>query len=112
MTKKSSQIIMFSAGESSGDQHAANMFKELKKQLPDIKGVGMGSNKMQQAGIELQFDSSGIGVIGIFEVLKHYAEIRKALKLMKALLKAISTPWEQEKHYTVFPVSIKFRYRH
>jgi lipid-A-disaccharide synthase len=62
---------MFSAGESSGDQHAANMFLELKKQLPEIKGMGMGGAKMQQAGIEIQYDSSGIGVIGLIEILKH-----------------------------------------
>ena len=49
---------MFSAGESSGDQHAANMFKELQKQLSAIQGLGMGASKMQQAGIEILFDSS------------------------------------------------------
>ena len=77
---------MFSAGESSGDQHAANMFKEMRKQLPNIRGLGMGAAKMQQAGIDIHFDSSGIGVIGLVEVLKHYGEIRAALKLMKNLL--------------------------
>ncbi len=74
---------MFSAGESSGDQHAANMFKELQKQLPDIKGMGMGGAKMRQAGVEICFDSSGIAVIGLIEVLKHYGEIHNALKLMQ-----------------------------
>lgn len=77
---------MFSAGESSGDQHAANMFKELQKQLPAIQGLGMGASKMQQAGIEILFDSSNIAVIGLFEVIKHYGEIRKALKLMQDLV--------------------------
>lgn len=77
---------MFSAGESSADQHAANMFIELQKQLPHIKGLGMGGKKMQQAGIELYFDSSAIGVIGFIEALEHYAEIRSALKLMQNLL--------------------------
>ncbi|MCK5829574.1 MAG: lipid-A-disaccharide synthase [Methylococcales bacterium] len=77
---------MFSAGESSGDQHAANMFLELKKQMPKIKGIGMGGAKMQQAGIDISYDSAGIGVIGIFEVIKHYGEIRRALKQMKQLV--------------------------
>ncbi|MEE9338072.1 MAG: lipid-A-disaccharide synthase [Methylococcaceae bacterium] len=86
MTKTHNQTIMFSAGESSGDKHAANMFLELKKQLPEIKGMGMGGAKMQQAGVEIQYDSSGIGVIGLIEILKHYGEIRKALKLMKQLI--------------------------
>ncbi len=74
---------MFSAGESSGDQHAANMFNELKKLSPGIQGFGMGSTKMRQAGIKLCFDSSGIAVIGLIEVLKHYGEIHAALKLLK-----------------------------
>ena len=81
---------MFSAGESSGDQHAANMFTEFIYHILDIKVFVMGSAKMQQAGIELRFDSSGIAVIGLIEVLKHYGEIRRALKLMKKLVKSVA----------------------
>jgi lipid-A-disaccharide synthase len=78
--------ILFSAGESSGDQHAANMFLELKKQQPDIKGIGMGGAKMAQAGIDIRYDSANIAVIGVVEVIKHYAEIRRALKLVQQLV--------------------------
>ncbi len=78
--------IIFSAGEASGDQHAAHMFMEMQKQQPGIQGMGMGGGKMQQAGIDIRFDSSNIAVIGLVEVIKHYAEIRSALKLMQKLL--------------------------
>ncbi len=78
--------IAFSAGESSGDQHAASMFKALKKQRPDIQGLGMGGAKMREAGIDVRVDSSGIGVIGLIEILRHYGEIRAALTQMKKLL--------------------------
>ena len=77
--------VLFSAGESSGDHHAANMFLELKKHQPNIIGFGMGGAKMAQAGIDIRYDSSAIGVIGVIEVLKHYGEIRRALKLMQQL---------------------------
>ncbi|MGR8931460.1 MAG: lipid-A-disaccharide synthase [Gammaproteobacteria bacterium] len=77
---------MFSAGEFSGDQHAAHMFQEMQKQCAEIKGMGMGGNKMRQAGIDIRFDSSGIGVIGLVEILKHYGEIRQALKMMKNIV--------------------------
>lgn len=80
--------IAFSAGESSGDQHAANMFLELKKHRPILKGLGMGGAKMAQAGIDIRFDSSGIAVIGVVEVIKHYGAIRRALKTMQQLLLA------------------------
>ena len=80
--------ILFSAGESSGDQHAANLFLEIKKHQPDIIGIGMGGAKMAQAGIDIRYDSGAIGVIGVVEVLKHYGEIRRALNLMKAVIKS------------------------
>ncbi len=86
MFRQPSPVIMFSAGESSGDQHAANMFLELKKYQPDIKGIGMGGAKMAQAGINIRYDSAGIAVIGVVEVIKHYREIRRALRLMQQML--------------------------
>jgi lipid-A-disaccharide synthase len=78
--------ILFSAGESSGDQHAANMFLELRKMQLDIKGFGMGGAKMAQAGIDIRYDSANIAVIGVVEVVKHYPEIRRALTLMQQLV--------------------------
>jgi len=86
MSRQHPPVIMFSAGESSGDQHAANMFLELKKHQPDIKGIGMGGVKMAQAGVNISYDSAGIAVIGVVEVIKHYREIRRALRLMQQLL--------------------------
>jgi lipid-A-disaccharide synthase len=78
--------IFFSAGESSGDQHAANLFAELRTQRPTLIGVGMGSVKMAEAGIELCYDSSKISVIGVAEVLGRYIEIRRVLKAMQNAL--------------------------
>lgn len=73
---------MLSAGEASGDRHAASLFRELQKILPGVRGIGMGGAAMREAGIDLRFDSSGIGVIGLAEIARHYGEIRGALKLM------------------------------
>lgn len=81
-----SKKVMLVSGESSGDQHAANLFLELKKQHPNAQGIGMGAKKMAAAGIEIYYDSSNLGVIGIVEVIKRYREIRSALKAMKQLL--------------------------
>ncbi|NOQ36196.1 MAG: lipid-A-disaccharide synthase [Methylococcaceae bacterium] len=86
MSTKSPLKIMFSAGESSGDQHAANMFLAIKKQQPEIQGIGMGGTKMRLAGINIDYDSANIGVIGVIEVIKHYGEIRRALKQMQQLI--------------------------
>lgn len=82
----SSPTILFSAGESSGDQHAASMFLELQKLYPGVKGIGMGGTQMAQTGITLHYDSRSIAVIGAIEVIRYYAEIRRALAIMQQLL--------------------------
>ncbi|MDD2661609.1 MAG: lipid-A-disaccharide synthase [Methylococcales bacterium] len=86
MSQQTPLTVLFSAGESSGDRHAANMFLEMKKNRPDIKGIGMGGAKMAQAGIDIRYDSAHIAVIGVVEVFKHYGEIRRALKLMQQIV--------------------------
>ncbi|MDD1648900.1 MAG: lipid-A-disaccharide synthase [Methylococcaceae bacterium] len=78
-----SPLVMLSAGEASGDQHAAALFRELRKLILGVRGIGMGGPAMRAAGIELCFDSSGIGVIGLAEIARHYGEIRGALTLMQ-----------------------------
>lgn len=78
--------VMLVSGESSGDQHAANLFLELKKRCPGVEAVGMGGKKMAAAGVDIRYDSSNIGVIGVIEVIKRYSEIKRALNAMKTLL--------------------------
>lgn len=76
-------LVMLSAGEASGDRHAAELFRELQELVPGVRGIGMGGAAMRGAGVELCYDSSGIGVIGLAEVARHYGEIRQALQLMQ-----------------------------
>lgn len=86
MTAQKTLTFIFSAGEASGEQHAANMFLEIKQQNPAVRALGMGGRKMLAAGVDVRYDSSKIAVIGLVEVIKHYAEIQRALKLMQQLV--------------------------
>jgi len=79
--------IMFSAGESSGDQHAAQLYRALQARLPHLEGFGMGGKAMAEAGIELVFDATPIGVIGLFEIIKHYPDIQRAMNVLRAVLR-------------------------
>jgi len=71
--------IFFVAGESSGDAHAAQVVQALK-QSPDVNCVGIGGQKMQEAGAEIIFDAARIAVVGFVEVVKHFSDIRSAWK--------------------------------
>ena len=77
---------MILAGETSGDAHAAEMIEQIWRLNPDIRITGMGSREMIKAGAEVFFDSSVIAVMGLVEVLKHWGDIRRAMKIVERRL--------------------------
>ena len=79
--------IMLSAGEVSGDIHGAALAKELKKVNSALYLFGMGGEKMRLAGVDIKFDLSAKGTVGIIEVLKFLPFILFGLYKMKRLLK-------------------------
>lgn len=74
---------MIVAGEASGDMHGSEIARRLYAADPDIRCTGMGSHRMAAAGVELLYDSADIAVVGLWEVLKHWPEIRKALHTLQ-----------------------------
>lgn len=79
--------VMLVAGEASGDRHAADLFNNLRQLIPDIRGIGMGGGQMRASGIDIQVDSTRLGVIGLAEVIRHYPEISRALATLRTLLR-------------------------
>ena len=71
--------IFIIAGESSGDQHAANYVKEHKKLNPNIHFSAIGQQELKNEDIDIIFDSELISVVGIIEVISKYGKIREAL---------------------------------
>lgn len=82
-----SRRIMISAGEVSGDTHGTYLVRELKKLDPDIYFFGMGSEKLLAEGVDIKFDISQRGTIGIFEALPNvlpiYMTYLNLINLMK-----------------------------
>mgnify|MGYP000300517206 CR=1 FL=1 len=62
-----SKTVFVSAGEASGDAHAARMIKELKKLDNHLTFVGMGGEKMRQAGVKILTDIDKMAVVGLGE---------------------------------------------
>jgi len=78
--------VMMLAGEASGDAHAAEVVERLRALSPGIRISGMGSERMKAAGVDLFFDSASIAVVGIVEVLRHWGEIRQAMRRVEQQL--------------------------
>jgi len=78
---------MVSAGEVSGDMHAAAVIRELKKKVGGLEVFGMGSEALKKEGAEILIDPTEISTIGYMEAFKNLAEHFKNLKEMKNLLR-------------------------
>ena len=63
--------IMMSAGEASGDMHAAAVAAEIKREYPDADIFGMGGDNMRNAGVRIIYDIGNLGIIGVVEVIYH-----------------------------------------
>jgi lipid-A-disaccharide synthase len=61
--------IFFSAGEPSGDLHAANLIGALRGRWPDAEFVGYGGPRMEQAGMTLLFPLVDMAVMWFLRVL-------------------------------------------
>jgi lipid-A-disaccharide synthase len=73
------KTIMISAGEASGDFHAANLVKALRGMDENIHVKAMGGAHLRDAGAEILVDCAGIAVVGIVEVLLNYRKIKRVL---------------------------------
>ena len=66
---RSAPTIFFSVGEPSGDEHAAQLIRQLRERCPGIKAVGYGGPEMAAAGCELHTDLTRFAVMWILRVL-------------------------------------------
>lgn len=76
--------IMISAGEASGDVHAAAVTAALKKIESDVEVYGMGGDELRKAGGEVLFDIKDHSVMGFVEVIKKLPDI---FRLRSAFIK-------------------------
>src|SRR5215469_16267189 len=74
--------FLLSSGEASGDTYGAQLIEALKQLSPGTPFFGMGGEKMQAAGCELQVHAKEVAVVGLVEVVKHLPDIRKKFRVL------------------------------
>jgi lipid-A-disaccharide synthase len=57
------RTLFFSAGEPSGDLHAANLIRQLRQAAPEVDAVGYGGPQMAAAGCRLHADLTALAVM-------------------------------------------------
>ncbi|HEX2059448.1 MAG TPA: lipid-A-disaccharide synthase [Thermoanaerobaculia bacterium] len=65
------------AGEASGDLHASEVIRELKKLDPALTTFGLGGDMLAREGTTLLHHASELGIVGLFNVLRHLPMFRR-----------------------------------
>jgi lipid-A-disaccharide synthase len=65
------------AGEASGDLHAAEVLRELKRLDPEIETFGIGGDLLAGEGMRLVHHAREMGIVGFFNVLRHLRMFRR-----------------------------------
>ncbi len=82
-----SRKILIIAGENSGDLHASNLVKQLKRLDPTLEFIGFGGNQMKSAGVHLIFNIvDRLAIIGFAEVLSKINKIRRLFRQVRTTL--------------------------
>jgi len=79
---------MISAGEASGDRHAAALVRHLTGMAPNLSFFGLGGPQMAEAGVELTAEAGQVSVTGLFEVIPSLGRIIRAQKALRRALAA------------------------
>jgi len=74
---------MISAGEASGDLHAANLVNAYRDLGGEASFWGMGGPKMSATGSELLVNSDELAYIGFVDVVLHYRKIMRELQKLR-----------------------------
>ena len=72
-------LILISAGEPSGEMHAARLAAALRART-GAHIFGLGGPRMREAGVELLADSSQVAVVGISEVVRRLPSVWKVYR--------------------------------
>lgn len=81
-----SKKILIIAGEASGDLHGSSLINEIKNIDDNIEFLGIGGDKMIDAGLNAKYHINDMAFLGFIEVVKHLPFIRKVKKDMIQLV--------------------------
>jgi lipid-A-disaccharide synthase len=76
-------------GEASGDIHAAEVLKELRALDPSLEAFGFGGDSLAAEGVRILHHVSELGIVGLFNVLKHLSFFRRIFAQLLAEIERV-----------------------
>ena len=83
------KTLLLSAGDISGDAHAADFVRALRARRSDCRFLGLGGGEMKRAGVEIVADQESLAVGGLFELVPSLRRLREAWGRMSRALREL-----------------------
>jgi lipid-A-disaccharide synthase len=80
--------LLLSAGDASGDLHAADFALHFRQRHPGCRILGLGGDAMRKAGVELVADQADLAVGGLFELAGSLPRVARVWRRLGAALAA------------------------
>jgi len=81
--------IFVSAGDISGDNHAARLVRELRNLVPELEIYGIGGDRLREEGAHIYYHLGELSVVGVGEVFGKLPAIWRAGRGTRKTLKNI-----------------------
>src|SRR5208283_1109742 len=81
--------VLISAGDASGDLHAAALVGELRARRPDLRFAGIGGDALEKAGMDLLVHQRELAIGGFLEVLSSLRRVFRAWQRMGRALREL-----------------------
>ena len=86
MTQTYGKTILISAGDISGDIHAANLVRAIKELDPSVRVIAIGGPRLKECADEFVIDLASEGISGFVEPLKKLPLFFKLIKQVRTIL--------------------------
>ncbi|HWN82384.1 MAG TPA: lipid-A-disaccharide synthase, partial [Candidatus Udaeobacter sp.] len=86
MNTGAAPTLLWSAGDPSGDRHAARVVAAIRALRPDVRSLGLGGPAMAAAGVELVARLDEVAVVGLTEVLGRLGAIARVRRTLTEAL--------------------------
>ncbi len=80
--------MLVSAGDASGDLHAAEFVRAYRAQHPEVRVLGLGGDEMRRAGVELIVHQRELAVGGLLELGR---SLPKIISTWRAMVRALAS---------------------
>jgi len=81
-------LVLVSAGDASGDLHAAGFVEALRRLRPETRFCGLGGEALARAGVEIRVPQREIAIGGLVEVLPSLRRVFRAWDTLGHILSA------------------------